>query len=130
MMFFMYSREETLWNGVKTGKLKSTVRRVLWSRKIDHSLVTLMLPLFGERRCLPPVLRFKSNVNRLKIPGKLLRRAVFLTGISGKHDDNLRVGLTGSVHESWTAVKNTLQTEPPVLVDTAEAMAAARINAP
>ena len=61
---------------------------------------------------------------------ELLRRAVFLTGISGKHDDNLRVGVASSVHESWMAVKNTLQMEPLVLVDTAEAMSAARINAP
>ena len=73
-----YVQQETLWNGVKTGMLKSTVRRLLWSTKIDHSLVTLALPLFGQRRCLPPVPRIKSDVNRLKIPGELLRREVFL----------------------------------------------------
>ena len=55
---------------------------------------------------------------------------MFLTGISAKHDDVLRAGATNSVLESWVAVKNTLQEEPLVLPVTAEAMAAAKVNAP
>ena len=115
---------------MKTGELKSTVCRVEWSRKIDHSLVTLALPLFGKNRCLPPVVRIKSNVKRFRIPGGLLRRAVFLTGISAKHDDMLRAGVTDSVPESWVSVRSALQQEPPMLIETVEAMAAAKVNAP
>ena len=47
-----------------------------------------------------------------------------------KHDDVLRSGVTNSVVDSWVAVKNTLQEEPLSLPVTAEAMSAAKINAP
>ena len=59
-----------------------------------------------------------------------MRRAAFLTEISAKHDDVLRAGGTSSVPESRLAVRSVLQQQPPVLVATAEAMAAAKVNVP
>ena len=126
----IYVQQETLWNGVQTETLKSTVRRVHWSSKIDHSLVTLMLPVFGESRCLPSAVRIRNNAEKFYVPGELLPRAARLARISSKHDDVLRSGVTDSVVGAWAAVKNTLQEEPLSLPVTAEAMSAAKINAP
>ena len=123
-------QETLLWNGVQTETLKSTVRRVHWSSKIDHSLVTMMLPVFGESCCLPPVVRIRNNAKKFHVPGALLPRAALLAGISAKHDDVLRAGVTNSAVDSWVAVKNTLQEEPLSLPVTAEAMSAAKNNAP
>ena len=115
---------------MKTETLKSTVCRVQWSSKIDYSLFTSMLPVFGESCCLSPVVRIRNNAEKFHVPGALLPRAAKLAGISAKHDDVLRAGATNSVVESWVAVKNTLQKEPRVLLVTSETMSAAKINAP
>ena len=98
--------------------------------QVEASTHRQPLPVFGESRYLPPVVRVKSNAKKFHLTGELLLRAAELTGISAKHDDVLRTGATNSVVESWVAVKNTLQEEPLVLPVTAEVMSAAKVNAP
>ena len=96
-------------------------------------------PLFGHvdvagiwREPLLPsrVVRIRNNAEKFYVPDELLPRAAFLSGISGKHDDVLRSGVTNSVIDSWMTVKNTLKAESVSLPVTAEAMSAAKINAP
>ena len=101
-----------------------------WRLRNSHSLVTLSLPLFGKSRCLPPVPRVKSNVNRFKMPGELLRRAALLSVIGEKHDDVVRSNVPASVQDSWVAVKSAVHMELSVPINTDEAMAAAQKNAP
>ena len=70
----IYVSQEGLYRGAKD--MKSTVRRVRWSRQIEHSLLTLTLPVYGKICERPPVVRIKSAVKRFKLPLELLRRAI------------------------------------------------------
>ena len=99
----IYVSQEDLYRGA--GKdMKSTVRRVRWSRQIEHSILTLTLPVYGEVCARLPVVRVKSTVKRYKLPLELLRRAVILSGIALAQDTALNENPTLHAVESWPFV--------------------------
>ena len=85
--------------------MKSTVRRVRWSRQIERSLLTLTLPTYGKKRQQLPVERVNSIVRRFKFPVELLRRATILCCIASAQDTALNDNPMLEAVASWPYVK-------------------------
>ena len=84
----IYVSQEDLYRGA--GKdMKSIVRRVRWSRQVEHSVLTLTLPVYGRMHEQSLVIRTKSAVRRFKLPLEFLRRAVVLSSIAQAQDTAL-----------------------------------------
>jgi len=99
----IYVSQEDLYRGA--GKdMKSTVRRVRWSRQVEHSILTLTLPVYGKVCAHLPVVRTKSTVKRYKLPLELLRRAMILSCVALAQDTALNENPKLLAVESWPAV--------------------------
>ena len=103
----IYVSQEDLYRGV--GKeMKSTVRRIRWSRTVDHSVLSLTLPLYGSRPDnLPPMpVRVKSLVKRFKLPCELLCRAAFLSIIGLAQDTSLSENPMLKATDAWPCAES------------------------
>ena len=74
----VFVEQEALWQGLRSGLAKSTLRKVRWSTSIDHSILCVTVPLAIVAPSQPSVPRVKSVVRRLKLPARLLLRAKLL----------------------------------------------------
>ena len=110
--------------------MKSTVKKVLWHPTVDHSIVWLIIPIFGVPQKTPPVVnRLKIENRRFRLPVELLRKTILLSKIRDQIDDAI-LGGAASVQASWSKVDNCYKTPHKVESMTPEEVLAASVNAP
>ena len=83
----VFVQQEVLWQGFRSGQAKSTLRRVRWSKSIDHSILYVTVPLLVAVPSQHSVPRVRSEVKRLRLPDSLLQRAGLLRIIGAQHDE-------------------------------------------
>jgi len=123
--------QETLFFGLKSG-LTTSLRKVAWSKAIDHAVVKVTIPLVDAAvHSSPRVQRKRSAVRRLRLPAKLLVRAKLLRMIGLQHDQALQGDVLLTAGDGWRKVAGRFD-EPAVSVEemTSEELSAALKNAP
>ena len=127
----VFIEQEVLWQGLRSGLAKSTLRRVRWSTSIDHLILRVTVPLAIVAPSQPSVPRVKSVVRRLKLPARLLLRAKLLRMIGTQHDEAMLVDPSLTVGGAWGKIGEDFYKPTMEKVEmTSEELSAAPVNAP
>ena len=103
----VFVKQEVLWQGMRSGLAKSTLRRIRWSKTIDHFVLYVTVPLEAVQS-QETVPRVKSAVQRFRLPDSLLNRARLMQIIGTQHDETMRDDPCLSASGAWTKMGEVL----------------------